>query len=58
MRNMVTLQKDKEGNVICSQITPKGKELVESEKEPNGYWEEGGTIVLKEELDEILDREI
>ena len=58
MRNMVILQKDEDGNIICSQLSEEGKEFVEDGEEGEvDFWCPGGTILL-EELEEILDREI
>ena len=57
MKNIVTLQKQDDGTILCQQITPKGKEWHLSDGEDEGMWEDGGTIVL-DELEEILDREI
>jgi len=57
MKNVVMLYKDEDGNIYCQQITKKGVEYAQNQVEDNGYWEDGGTILL-EELEEILDREI
>jgi len=57
MKNIVVLQKQNDGTIICQQITKKGIDYINDDKEEGGYWEEGGTIVL-DELEEILDREI
>jgi uncharacterized protein YaaQ len=58
MKNVIALQKDEDGNIICRQLTQKGKEYAEEIGiTDEGYWEDGGTILL-EEIDEILDREI
>ena len=57
MKNMVLLQKDDDGNIVCQQLSEKGRQYVKSDIEDGGYWEEGGTILL-DEIDEILDKEI
>jgi hypothetical protein len=57
MKNLVVLQKQEDGSILCQQITPKGKKWYLDGKEDEGMWEDGGTIVL-DELEEILDREI
>jgi len=63
MKNMVVLQKLKDGSIYCRQITELGKRYSEdalyddSATVSEGYWEKGGTVLL-EELGEILDKEI
>jgi len=58
MKNMVILQKDDDGNIVCAQISEGGKAFVEEGEEGDEqYWEAGGTILL-DELNEILDKEI
>lgn len=58
MRNVVVLYKNEDDYIVCRQLSEKG---IESYKaggdESEGYWEEGGTILLNE-LEEILDKEI
>lgn len=59
MRNVVVLYKNEDDYIVCRQLSEKG---IESYKagggdEGEGYWEEGGTILLNE-LEEILDKEI
>lgn len=62
MNNMVVLQKV-DGKLYCRQITLKGINAIDNDVfsdkvfENQGYWEDGGTILL-EELEEILDREV
>jgi len=59
MKNMVVLQKNEDGNIYCKQISEKGREfhLDPTSEKDEGYWEDGGTILL-EELEEILNKEI
>ena len=57
MKNIVILHKDEDGKIYCQQITQEGIEYINNQEEDNGFWEEGGTILL-EELEEILDKEI
>jgi hypothetical protein len=58
MNNLVVLQKDDDGHIICRQLTDKGIAHSKSDAaEEDDMWEEGGTIVLSE-LEEILDRVI
>jgi hypothetical protein len=58
MKNMVVLQKNKEGQIHCKQISEVGKEFhLDSDGETTDMWEDGGTILL-DELEEILDREV
>jgi hypothetical protein len=57
MKNIVTLQKDEDGNIYCKQLSKTGKKYVQDTTEDPGFWDEGGTILL-EELEEILDKEI
>lgn len=57
MKNVVILQKDDNGKIYCQQITKKGIEYMKETDVDNGYWEDGGTILL-DELEEILDKEI
>ncbi len=57
MKNIITLQKDGDGNIYCSQVTEAGKEYAKLQKESSGYWENGGTITL-DEIEEILDKDI
>ena len=57
MKNIVMLQKQDDGTILCQQITKKGIEYIDADHEDHGYWEEGGTILL-DELEKILDREI
>lgn len=57
MKNIVVLQKQEDGNILCQQITPKGKEWYLTGEEDEGMWEDGGTIAL-EELEEILNKEV
>ena len=57
MKNIVFLQKNKDGSIYCSQLTQDGKHYIENNKEKNNYWEQGRTILL-DELNEILDKEI
>jgi len=54
---MVVLQKDENGKIYCTQISEKGVLYYNDGNNDEGYWEEGGTILL-EELEEILDREV
>ena len=58
---MVVLYKTEEGDIYCSEITEKGLAAVEAMnsglEEDDGYWAQGGTIVL-DELEEILDRQV
>lgn len=57
MKNVILLQKDKDGNIYCKQITKKGVEYSENLEGSEGFWEEGGTVLL-EEIEEILDKDI
>lgn len=58
MKNIVVLQKDEDGNIVCQQITKEGIEwMKENGDEEEDFWEDGGSILLNE-LDEILNREI
>lgn len=57
MKNIITLQKDKDGKIYCSQVTEAGKEYAKLQKENSEYWENGGTITL-DEIEEILDKDI
>jgi hypothetical protein len=61
MKNIVTLQKDEEGNIYCQEISEEGLKLIkrinDGEIKDTGYWDKGGTILL-DELEEILDKEI
>jgi len=57
MKNIVFLQKNKDGSIYCSQLTQDGKHYIENNKKKNNYWEQGRTILL-DELNEILDKEI
>lgn len=57
MKNIVILQKQDDGTILCQQITKRGLKYAVSSTKDEGYWEEGGTILL-DELEKILDREI
>lgn len=64
MKNIVMLQKDEDGNIYCREISACGLRYIDAylnynieDKDDNGYWKEGGTILLKE-LEEILNKEI
>lgn len=57
MKNIITLQKDKDGKIYCRQVTEAGKEYVKLQKEDSGYWEHTGTITL-DEIEEVLDKDI
>ena len=57
MKSVVVLYKDEDGLIYCHKLSEKGKDFYLGENDDDGYWEEGGTIVLSE-LEEILDSEI
>lgn len=60
MKNMVVLYQTDDGEIYCKQLTKKGIEYVTEvgyDEDPDGYWEEGGTIFL-DELVEILDKDV
>jgi len=58
MKNVVVLYKDEDGEIYCHKLSKKGVAFYMNENsEDDGYWEEGGTIVL-DELEKILDSEV
>ena len=58
MKNLVCLQKNDDGKIVCWAISEKGAEFSKAgESESTDFWNDGGTILL-EELEEILDREV
>jgi hypothetical protein len=60
MNNMVVLYKTEDGDLYCQQLSEEGIRYMKEDSETdedNGYWDDGGTIVL-EELEEILDRQV
>jgi len=58
MKSLVILYKDEEGLIYCHKLSKKGVAFYLDENSvDDGYWEEGGTIVL-DELEEILDSEV
>lgn len=57
MKNIVVLYKNEDGQIYCQELSPTGQKYVKDNIEDNGFWDDGGTIVL-EELEEILDKEI
>jgi hypothetical protein len=58
MKNIVVLQKDEDGDIICQQVTKKGiKWMKKHEGEEDKCWEDGGSILL-DELDDILNIDI
>ena len=58
MKNVVVLYKDEDELIYCHKLSKKGVAFYLDETSvDDGYWEEGGTIVLSE-LEEILDSEV
>lgn len=58
MKNMIVLQKDEDGKIYCKQISEEGKAFhLDDDSVDGGMWDEGGVILL-EELEEILDKEV
>ena len=57
MKNIIVLQKEEDGSILCQQITEKGIEFYLGDNEDHEMWEDGGTITL-DEIEEILNREI
>jgi hypothetical protein len=60
MRNIISLYKDDDGNILCRYITQKGKEYVEECIKTNklaDYWGEEAVITI-DEIDELLDKEL
>ena len=56
MNNMVVLQKTEDGQIYCRELSEKGVEFHNSDEEEEGYWDEGGTILM-DELDKILSKQ-
>ena len=56
MNNIVVLQKTEDGQIHCRELSEKGIEFHKDEMEDEGYWNEGGTILL-DELDKILSKQ-
>ena len=58
MKSVVVLYKDEDGLIYCHKLSKKGVAFYMNEDSvDDGYWQEGGTIVLSE-LEEILDSEV
>lgn len=58
MNNIIVLYKDENGDIYCHELTEKGAAASELNSiEDDGYWKEGGTILL-DEIEEILNKEI
>ena len=58
MNNVIVLYKNEDGSIYCHELTEKGVKYWESgDEEGWEYWKEGGTIVVLDEIEEILNKE-
>ena len=55
MNNMIVLQKNDEGHIICWELSDKGVKLAQEDYPDEGLWEEPGRIEV-EEIEEILNK--